>query len=465
MYPLKIPMEKDHHPVYVSIKGTNGAGLSSVSSSNGLYLSYLSQGLPPLSHIGIADVTELSNVDMASWDVSGDPCPVIRFDWLIQRLDGKVVMDWLNMGAGNIVMGNIVTTDTYLEIQFEGFFSTVDMLMYYVAVANISGEIAETNCKYHYRENLQFQCLYRMKLVSQKKIKSPSHIKQGIDKSGECSLVSHTFMVDTTPPIVGELTSGPDYNMENTPYITKLMAINNAGLSVSITSAPVLYDSSVPTAGYVVDGTDFKDSRVWLEKKIQQIGFKDPSGQQWSLTHRQENIQNLLYDDVISIKLARDVHTRQMFTGAYIRPAQFENGGIYQTCSFCNCSSSSATTTPTITTTDTVTTTQPPYQIVKNPNETVVTQPVDTELPVAQTACVRVVLGSGLTAVQSSGGFYIDLTPPVFDPDAMLQIYIDDKATGHIEFYLNLDVKWLLWSNMEIWHVYDDTIKRNFTLE
>lgn len=44
-------------------------------------------------------------------------------------------------------MGNIVTTDTYLEIQFDGFFSTVDMLMYYVAVANISGEIAETNCK------------------------------------------------------------------------------------------------------------------------------------------------------------------------------------------------------------------------------------------------------------------------------------------------------------------------------
>lgn len=38
---------------------------------------------------------------------------------------------------------------------------------------------------------------------------------------------------------------------------------------------------------------------------------------------------------------------------------------------------------------------------------------------------MRVVLGSGLTAVASSGGFYIDLTPPVFDPDAMLQIYID----------------------------------------
>ncbi|XP_076076023.1 uncharacterized protein LOC143046845 [Mytilus galloprovincialis] len=746
--------------VYVSIKGTNGAGLSSVSSSNGLYLSYLSQGLPPLSHIGIADVTELSNVDIdfqesfdtyrASWDVSGDPCPVIRFDWLIQRLDGKVVMDWLDMGVktsgmndelemlngelyysllrvtnalnytymirsngvtvkqeplipgkvfdgdllgydlnfinsksmvmanwdgfglpvdaqvdvisgnqgvhednveyfdknqavefyevalgtdrrfsktrdnivpftniekdknvtfydldlvpgtgmyyftvkaysashsvaivtsngfyvgfggkitpGNIVMGDIVTTDTYLEIQFDGFFSTVDMLMYYVAVANNSGEIAKTNCKRYIAggkateeeksrifnvfpvTNINQNTFYKVENLDLKEGESYVVWVLGIDKSGECSLVSHTFMVDTTPPIVGELTSGPDYNMnvtftpdsttltvtwegfsdpesdiasykislwnksscsnqgsevlmvdwitlgsnysqymftelqlqENTPYITKLMASNNAGLSVSIISAPVLYDSSVPTAGHVVDGTDFKDSRVWFGssssitgtflhlanavgpscpvqtvsmkndkgwKKIQQIGFKDPSGQQWSLTHRQENIQNLLYDDVISIKLARDVHTRQMFTGAYIRPAEFENGGIYQvsvkaasgegipvtgimlwdgpadgiasynyiteddwtlyicdccqedpaaeTCSFCNCSSSSATTTPTITTTDTVTTTQPPYQIVKNPKETVVTQPVDTELPVAQAACgVQILTGN-----------------------------------------------------------------------
>ena len=50
--------------VYVTVKGTNGARLSVISSSNGVYLSYLSQGLPPLSHIGIADVTELSNIDM-----------------------------------------------------------------------------------------------------------------------------------------------------------------------------------------------------------------------------------------------------------------------------------------------------------------------------------------------------------------------------------------------------------------
>ena len=38
---------------------------------------------------------------------------------------------------------------------------------------------------------------------------------------------------------------------------------------------------------------------------------------------------------------------------------------------------------------------------------------------------MRVVLGSGLTAEASSDGFYIDLTPPVFDKNVMTQIYID----------------------------------------
>jgi hypothetical protein len=63
---------------------------------------------------------------------------------------------------------------------------------------------------------------------------------------------------------------------------------------------------------------------------LQQIGLKDPSGQQWSLINRKENVQHLVYDDAISIKLARDVKKEQMFTGAYYRPADFENGGAYQ---------------------------------------------------------------------------------------------------------------------------------------
>lgn len=50
--------------VYVSVKGENGAGLASVATSNGLHLSYLSQGLPPVSHIGINDVLRNSLGDV-----------------------------------------------------------------------------------------------------------------------------------------------------------------------------------------------------------------------------------------------------------------------------------------------------------------------------------------------------------------------------------------------------------------
>ncbi|CAC5409205.1 unnamed protein product [Mytilus coruscus] len=739
--------------VYVSIKGTNGAGLSSVSSSNGLYLSYLSQGLPPLSLIGIADVTELSNVDIdfqesfdtyrASWDVSGDPCPVIRYDWLIQRLDGKVVMAWLDMGvktsgmndelemlngelyysllrvtnalnytymirsngvtvkqeplipgkvfdgdllgydlnflnskamvtvnwdgfglpvgtqtqvdvisgnpglqvnednieyqdknqavefyevalgtdrrfsqtrddivpftnvgkdkkvtfydldlvpgtgmyyftvkaysasysvaivtsngfhvgydggvvAGTIVMGDYVSTDTYLDIQFEGFFSKVEILMYYVAVSNYTG-VTGTDCK-HYIDggkateeeksrifnvfpvtNINQNTFYKVENLDLEVGKAYTAWVLGTDKSGECNLARHTFMVDTTIPVVGELTCGPDYHMNvtytpdsttltitwegfidlesdiasykislwnkssctdqssevlmvdwitlgsnysqytftelqlqgNIPYIIKLMATNHAGQFVSTESAPILYDSSKPTSGHVVDGTDFINDRVWFGssatitgtflhlanpegpscpvqavsmindpgwRKLQQIGFRDPIGQQWSLTHRQENVQNLVYDNAVSIKLARDVNKKQMYAGAYIRSAEFENGGTYQisvkaaggegipvtgimlwdgpvdgiatydylteedwtlnicdccledpvpqACSFCNCSLYDDITTTPVTTSSAAT--KPPYEIVKNPDDSIVTEPLDTQVPVAQTAC------------------------------------------------------------------------------
>jgi hypothetical protein len=33
---------------------------------------------------------------------------------------------------------------------------------------------------------------------------------------------------------------------------------------------------------------------------LQQIGLKDPSGQQWSLINRKENVQHLVYDDAIN---------------------------------------------------------------------------------------------------------------------------------------------------------------------
>jgi hypothetical protein len=30
----------------------------------------------------------------ARWDVSGDPCPAVRYEWRIERLDGLVIQDF-----------------------------------------------------------------------------------------------------------------------------------------------------------------------------------------------------------------------------------------------------------------------------------------------------------------------------------------------------------------------------------
>lgn len=63
--------------------------------------------------------------------------------------------------------------------------------------------------------------------------------------------------------------------------------------------------------------------------KLQQVGLKDPSGKKWSLLYKIENIKKDIYDDIVTIKLARDHKSQQMFTGAYYRSASLENGGTY----------------------------------------------------------------------------------------------------------------------------------------
>lgn len=52
----------------------------------------------------------------------------------------------LSFTAGTIKMDDYVNTDTYLDVQFEGFYSKLDILMYYVAVSNHSG-VNGTDCK------------------------------------------------------------------------------------------------------------------------------------------------------------------------------------------------------------------------------------------------------------------------------------------------------------------------------
>ncbi|KAK6174798.1 hypothetical protein SNE40_013376 [Patella caerulea] len=89
--------------VFVTIKATNGAGLSTISTSNGIYLSYVSQGLPALSYIGVwdgdaptGDIDFQTNLNTirSRWDVSGDPCPVSKYEWAIERIDGLRVQDY-----------------------------------------------------------------------------------------------------------------------------------------------------------------------------------------------------------------------------------------------------------------------------------------------------------------------------------------------------------------------------------
>ena len=31
----------------------------------------------------------------AAWDVRGDPCPVIKYEWAVERLDGKTIQDFI----------------------------------------------------------------------------------------------------------------------------------------------------------------------------------------------------------------------------------------------------------------------------------------------------------------------------------------------------------------------------------
>lgn len=36
-----------------------------------------------------------------SWDVSGDPCPAVKYEWAIRRLDGLEISSFLDMGCKN----------------------------------------------------------------------------------------------------------------------------------------------------------------------------------------------------------------------------------------------------------------------------------------------------------------------------------------------------------------------------
>ncbi|VDH98959.1 Hypothetical predicted protein [Mytilus galloprovincialis] len=632
--------------VYVSVKGINGASLTSVATSNGLYMSYLSQGMDPLSHVGVNDVLENSVGDVqfqsgddtyrASWDMSGDPCPVTSYEWKIQRLDGLVVQDWLQMNlntdgmtdglslengkmyyslvkvtnklnytyilrsdgvtieknpllpgkvfdgdvtgydinylpfntivyanwdgfglpadamkqvdvlsgnpglqvdqskldaqdpnqevvfyevavgtdrrfpktrddvvpytnvglnkttifydleltpitgiyyftvkaysasysvatvtsngfrvgfnggvtGGVFVMEKFIPTDTYLDIQFEGFSSKLDILMYYVALSNNS-DANNTNCKVYIdggsatvEEKKELFTDYDVTNINKYTVTTMTGINltqgatyyvyaMGADKSGACGMVMHEFIVDLTPPDMGRIKTGPYYDMvvtyaqsntsvhvywegygddvsdiatyevslwrnkscsvevesemvvswitlsdnytdysfidltlnKSEPLSVKFIITNRAGLSITDESVPILLDMTKPTPGKVVDGWDFKKDRVWFNsprsakgsilhmatpfgaacptrpvsivndtnwKVLQQIGFRDPKGEDWPIKMRKENLGKEILDDELWIKLARDTNLNLMYSGGYYRKADYERGGEWE---------------------------------------------------------------------------------------------------------------------------------------
>ncbi|KAL5014713.1 hypothetical protein ScPMuIL_008983 [Solemya velum] len=649
----KVPTTKTNHiitglilkglsKVYVSVKGVNGAGLTSVTVSDGVYMSYLSQGLPPLHPVEIWDSNEKSTGDinfqtdrttiMAVWDVSGDPCPVVKYEWAIERMDGLSVQEFVdtegqtsrrndelemnneeryfsllrvtnalgyhyilrsngvtvlkdplrpgqifvghlvgfdldfqpfshtvsanwngfgadsyeeqakiitgndgiqtgttegnqdiayyevalgtdrrftktrdnivpytNMGlnttvtfynlelipgtatyyftvraystsssvaevtsngfyvgydggvsSGSISMEDYVKSDKTVDILWDGFTSEVELMLNFVALSD-NTDANSTDCRLYVDGGLATgeQKASLFNVYSMTNVGKDTYVKitdltltQGVtyyawvivtDQAGECQMVVHEFTVDITPPEMGRMRAGiyfdmavsytqrsdrlgvwwenyrdpqsgiqtyevslrkhsscaeddntetvvdwltldPDYteytfvdlNLQPlVPHYVYLRVTNWAGLTVTRTSSPVLYDPSEPTPGKVVDGDNFRDDVVWSGepdlvkgvilhladptgpscpsrqisvysdpgwKSLVQKGFLDPSGLDWKLEQRAENVQTTKEGDneEVTIKITRDSKSMKVFTGAYMRSADFVQSRTYQ---------------------------------------------------------------------------------------------------------------------------------------
>ncbi|XP_078658230.1 uncharacterized protein LOC144903713 [Branchiostoma floridae x Branchiostoma belcheri] len=99
----------DIRQVFVTVRGHNAAGLSSVAVSNGVYISKISAGFPPLkpfivndgrSNRGDKDFQSHNEEISAHWDLSGDPCPSVRTEWSVVRLDGVEILPLTELAPG-----------------------------------------------------------------------------------------------------------------------------------------------------------------------------------------------------------------------------------------------------------------------------------------------------------------------------------------------------------------------------
>ncbi|XP_035697583.1 uncharacterized protein LOC118430698 [Branchiostoma floridae] len=105
----------DVRHVFATVRGTNAAGLSTVSTSNGVYISRLSAGRPPFEHPVVWDGEDFTkdldyqdhNEELsANWDFSGDPCPISKYEWSILKVDGTVMQPFTEVPSGQTYGNN-----------------------------------------------------------------------------------------------------------------------------------------------------------------------------------------------------------------------------------------------------------------------------------------------------------------------------------------------------------------------
>ncbi|XP_076085497.1 uncharacterized protein LOC143056293 [Mytilus galloprovincialis] len=132
--------------------------------------------------------------------------------------------------AGTINMESILSVGTYVDVQFSGFESKIEILMYYVAMSNNTDAMG-TSCT-HYVDGGDTTNEEKMKMFTEynlTNIKTDTYIKMenlnltagqkyyvfvmGVDRSGECNMTYHEFTIDNSPPLVGRMKTGPYFDM------------------------------------------------------------------------------------------------------------------------------------------------------------------------------------------------------------------------------------------------------------
>ncbi|XP_070573609.1 uncharacterized protein [Ptychodera flava] len=94
--------------VFVSVRGYNAAGLYATGTSNGVYISRVSAGLPPIGTGYVWDGNEDRDLDFqdnaeqlsGQWSFNGDPCPISKYEWSILRFDGSEVQPMTELPEG-----------------------------------------------------------------------------------------------------------------------------------------------------------------------------------------------------------------------------------------------------------------------------------------------------------------------------------------------------------------------------